>query len=481
MSLRQQFLRGALWSAAEKWGAQLASTAVFLLLARLLDAKSFGLIALANVFLSLMQILLDQGFAQAIVQRQNLEPEHLDTAFWTSVLMGMVFVVAILSGAGWIAQFYQEPMLAPIIQCMSLSFLLAGLSSVQSAILQRNMQFKAFAIRSLGATVACGVAGLGAALLGFGVWSLVIKELVFGSTASLLLWVQSDWRPGLRFSPQHFRDLFSFGISVIGFNGLNFLNRHADDMLIGYFLGSVALGYYSVAYRLILIMSQLFTQITTQVSLPTFSRLQHEPERLRSMYYKITQATSLVSIPAFVSLSVLAPTLIPVFFGDQWIPSIPTMRILALAGTIQTVYAFNGTVLLSMNKPFWRLILQFTHAVTNLLVFVIVVRWGIAMVALGYVVRGYVLFPLPLFMMKRLLTINLHHYFAQYGPSMLGTSAMVAAMLGMQYWLRDSYGDPITLMLCSVTGALAYIAVIRGIHPTMFQQIRADIVTLGKH
>jgi len=352
MSMRQKVLRGAMWSAAEKWGAQMASTAVFLLLARLLDAEAFGLIALAHVFLAFVYTLLDQGFAQAIVQRENLDPEHLDTAFWTSVGMGVVFVLATLFGAGFMANFYQEPTLAPIIQGMSFSFLFAGLSSVHAAILQREMLFKAFAVRSLLATIVCGIAGIGAALMGLGVWSLVVKELVFGSTASLLLWTQCDWRPGWRFSVPHFQAMFSFGINIVGFNLLNFLNRHSDDILIGYFLGSVALGYYSVAYRLLLIMIQLFSRITTQVSLPTFSRYQSQPDKMRSMYYKVTQIISLISLPAFMALAVMAPELIKFFFGEQWMPSVPVMRVLALAGTLQAIHAFNGTVLLAMNQPF---------------------------------------------------------------------------------------------------------------------------------
>ena len=480
MNMRQKIIHGVMWSAAEKWSAQLASTLIFFLLARLLEAKSFGLIALANVFLSLMQILLDQGFAQAIVQREKLEPEHLDTAFWTSVLMGICFVLATLFGAHWVSRIYQEPNLTPITQLMSFSFLFAGLSSVQSAILQRHMQFKAFAVRSLVATIACGIVGIGAALSGLGVWSLVIKELVFGSTASLLLWLQSDWRPGLRFSVKHFRELFSFGINIIGFNCLNFLNQHSDDMLIGYFLGSVALGYYTIAYRLLMIMSQLFTNITTQVSLPTFSRIQHQPEKLRGMYYKITQATSLASVPVFITLAVLAPDLVQFFFGEQWMPSVPAMRVLALAGTLQTVYAFNGTVLLAMNKPFWRLALQFANAVSNLVIFVFVVHWGIVFVALGYVVQGYILFPFLLLMINRLLDINFKQYISQYFPSIVGTFVMAVSILAIQFLLNNALIEPLSMGISVLTGALAYLTTINWLRPGIVRQFKAEIVTLGK-
>lgn len=470
MGLRQQAIRGAMWSAIEKWGAQLVSTAIFLLLARLLGAEAFGLVALANVFMYFMQIFLDQGFAQAIIQKEKLEPEHLDTAFWTSVLMGALFLLIILTGAGPVATFYNEPALAPIIRWMSISFLFAGLSSVQAAILQRNMQFKIFAARSLVATAVCGIAGIGAALIGLGVWSLVIKEIVFGSTGALMLWSTSDWRPGLRFSPTHFRELFSFGINIIGFNFLDFLNRRSDDLLIGYFLGTVALGYYNVAYRLLLIMIKLLTNVTTQVALPTFSRLQTEPERMKNAFYRVTRYTSFVSFPAFLGMAVLAPELIQTLFGAEWLPSVPVMQILALIGILQSVQYFSGTVLLAMNKPLWRLRVIFMITVCNIIGFFIAVRWGITAVAASYVICVYLFSPVFLVLIKKLINIDFKKYFCQYTTPFLSSLLMVTFILGSKqllYGLNNSY---ITLTLYVAIGLLTYLLGVMILSPRLFNR-----------
>ncbi|NEZ58352.1 MOP flippase family protein [Adonisia turfae] len=470
MSLRQKAIQGAMWSAIEKWGAQLVSTAIFLLLARLLGAEAFGLVALANVFMYFMQIFLDQGFAQAIIQKDKLEPEHLDTAFWTSVLMGALFLLAVLAGAGAVANFYSEPELAPIIRWMSISFLFAGLSSVQSAILQRNMQFKVFAARSLVATAACGVAGIGAALMGLGVWSLVIKEIVFGSTGALMLWSSSDWRPGFRFSPQHFRELFSFGINIIGFNFLNFLNRRSDDLLIGYFLGTVALGYYNVAYRLLLIMIKLLTNVTAQVALPTFSRLQKEPERMRNAFYRVTRYTSFVSFPAFLGMAVLAPELIQTLFGPEWLPSVSVMQILALIGILQSVQYFSGTVLLAMNKPLWRLRVIFMITVCNVIGFFISVRWGITAVAASYVICVYIFSPVFLVLIKKLIDIDFRKYFSQYITPLLSSLLMMAFILGAKRIFYDWNNAYITLITYMTIGTVAYLFGVMFLSPNLLSQ-----------
>lgn len=471
MSLRQKAIRGTVWSAVEKWGGQLTSAMVFLLLARLLGAEAFGLVALASVFLAFMQIFLDQGFAQAIVQRDKLAPEHLDTAFWTSVLMATLFVLGTFLGAGKVADFYGEPALTPIIQWMSLSFLLAGLSSVQAAILQRNMKFKVLAARSLVATVACGIAGIGAALLGLGVWSLVIKEIVFGLSGAILLWSTSDWRPGFRFSPPHFKDLFSFGISVVGSNFLDFFSRRSDDLLIGYYLGTVALGYYSVAYRLLLIMIRLLTSVTTQVALPTFSRIQKDPERMRSAFYKVTKYTSLVSFPAFLGMAVLAPELIQVLFGKEWLPSVVVMQILAFIGIVHSVQYFTGTVLLAMNRPLWRLKVIFLSTVCNVIGFFIVVRWGIAAVAACYVVVGYLFSPFFLLLIKRLIAIDIRQYLLQYSAPLFSSLAMVACISGMKQFLQASPYIIVNLAIYISCGVLVYATGIAFLWPTLFNRV----------
>ncbi|MEM6837292.1 MAG: MOP flippase family protein [Cyanobacteria bacterium P01_C01_bin.120] len=472
MSLRQKAIRGAMWSAVEKWGAQLASTAIFLLLARLLGPETFGLVALANVFLAFMRIFLDQGFAQAIIQKDELEPEHLDTAFWTSVLMGALFILMIFMGAGFVANFYDEPQLAPIIRWMSFSFLFGGLSSVQSAILKRNMQFKAFAARSLVATVACGIAGVGAALAGLGIWSLVIKEFVFGLTGAILLWSVSNWKPGLRFSPSHFKELFSFGINIIGFNFLNFFNRRSDDILIGYFLGPVALGYYSVAYRLLLIMTQVLTTVTTQVALPTFSRIQKEREKMRNAYYKVTGLTSLISFPAFTLVAVLAPEIVHCFFGEQWIQSIAVMRVLALIGILHSISQFNGTVLLATGKPAIRLAIQCLNAFCNVLVFIIVVRWGIVAVALGYVVRGYILFPLSLAAVKNTIGIDIKRYLSQFRTPIVSIAFMASIILASKHLIGEQISPYLSLPLLAILGGLINLLFIYFLSPMLFKNIK---------
>ena len=471
MNLRQKAVKGFVWSAIQSWGRQAIALIVFSILARLVAPEAFGLIALAQVFLAFTQVFLDQGFTEAIVQRHDIEPEHLDTAFWINLVIGLLLTVFGIAGAGLVADLFNQPQLTPIIRWLSPSFLIFALSAVQEAIFTRNLAFKALAVRSLIAVVAGGLVGVAMAFRGYGVWSLVGQQLVNGLVQVLVLWWASDWRPGFKVSARHFRELFSFGINLVWVRILDFINSRSDDFLIGYFLGPVALGYYSTAYRLYMILIQLLTNVTNQVAIPAFSRLQQEPERLRHAFYTVTQLTSFISFPAFLGLAALAPELIRVLFGEQWLPSIPVMQILAFLGVFVSLYYFNASVMIAMGKPFWKVILSFINGVANAVAFAIVVRWGIVAVAAACVIRFYLLAPFELWAVQKLIHIKYTTYFRQCIAPLIGSLGMVGTIMVIKQFLNSLTSLYVILVVCILMGTLVYTGIILLIAPTLKRQI----------
>jgi O-antigen/teichoic acid export membrane protein len=467
-NLRQRAATGVFWSGLHSGGRQVISLVVFLVLARLLEPRQFGQIALAGVFLAFIQIFLDQGFADAIVQRANVEKAHLDSAFWATIGVAFVLIAVAVSSAGLVAAAFGEPVLAPVIQVLSASFLLGALASVQTAILRRRLLIKGLAARSLVAAVVGGVVGVAMAFLGFGVWSLVGQQLAGSAAAVIVLWRVSEWRPGVEVSRRHLGELWSFGINIVGINFVNFFNRRSGDLLIGYFLGPVALGYYSVGYRVLRLVSRLVTTISGEVVFPTFSRLRADPERLRAAFYTATQLTGLVSIPVFVSIAVLAPGLVPVLFGDQWAPSIPVMQILAFIGILQSVFFFNRAVIMASGRPGWALALTAVSGVANVVAFSIAVHWGIVAVAAAFVIRAYVLSPLPILAVRRLIGLSLRRYLAQYYAAGLGAAVMAALMLSIQQVSDEAALE--WLVVGAIAGGAAYVATIRLFAPRAFGQ-----------
>lgn len=470
MSLKQKAIKGVFWSAIQSWGTQLITFIVFAVLARLLEPKAFGLVALAGVFTAFVQIFLDRGFALAIVQRPKLDPEHLDTALWTGVVIGSVMSLISIISAETIADLFREPELTPIIRWLSLVFVIRGFSSVQEAILQRNLNFKALTIRSSVAVIIAGIVAVVMAFMGFGVWCLVAQKLTNGLLQVLMLWSISNWKPKRKFSLPHFQSLFAFGINIVGIDLLTFLTRRSDDFLIGYFLGSTALGYYSVAYRLLLTGMQLITGVLNQVAVPTFSRLQSEREKIRKALYKVTFFASLISMPAFMGLGVLASELIVVLFGQQWLPSVPVMRILASIGILQSLFFLNGAVMTAVGKPSWRLKINFFSTMVSLIGFAIAVRYGIIAVAVAFALRNYLLCPLFVWIMYKLIKINIWQYLSQFIIPILSSTAMAITLILTKYLLADSMSLQQMLIMNIFLGLSVYSTMIFLLKPELFQQ-----------
>ncbi|MGL4503378.1 MAG: lipopolysaccharide biosynthesis protein, partial [Planktothrix sp.] len=410
-------------------------------------------------------------FAEAIVQRQNLEKEHLDTAFWVSICMSGMLILVTLVAAEPIAIAFKSPEIAPIICWLSLGFLLSALNSVQQGLFRRKLAFRALAMRSIVAMICGGITGVVMAFLHFGVWSLVGQQLVNGTVGVLVLWWAGDWQPGFKVSKRHFQELFSYSFNILGFNILNFFNRHSDDFLIGYFLGPEALGYYTIAYRLLLTMTNLIRNLS-QVVLPTFSRLQDDNERIQRGFYTASQLTSLVSFPVFIGASALAPELIHGLFGEQWLPSIPVMQILSFIGIVHSLDGISINVIKAMGKPDWILKVNILNAILNVVAFILVVRWGIIAIAAAYVIRGY-LIPLPIFwiMAQKLIGIELKTYLQKCSTPLVSTLVMVGVIYGARYFLGDVLEVKVLLTICILGSAMVYVLAIWKIDSKLFDQV----------
>jgi O-antigen/teichoic acid export membrane protein len=472
MELKQKALKGVIWSGAQTWGGRAVSFIVFVLFSRLLTPEAFGLVAMASLFIAFIQTFQDQGFGDAIVQRTDLQKEHLDTAFWTNVLMGVLLTFVGISSSGFIAGLFRQPQLTPIIRWLSFSFVFAGLSSTQQAILRRQLAFRELAIRTYIAIIIAGVIGVVLALFGFGVWSLVAQDLVYSLVEVVVLWRVSNWRPGFRFSKTHFHDLTAFGSNIIGINILNFLNVHADDLLIGYFLGPTLLGFYTVAYKFYGTMTDLLTSVTNAVAFPTFSRLQKDPERMRRAFYQAVHYTNIISFPAFIGMAIVAPALIPTLFGPQWTISIPVLRVLAFIGILQSIFYFHNSLVIALGKPSWRLGMISLNAVTNVLAFVVAVRWGIVAVAAAYVIRGYLVSPIEFWMVRKLAHIDLGIYFHQFVGPLAGSLAMAAVIFGLKFLWANAFSLKLQLAIYVITGSIIYLLTVLLLEPSLWSQIK---------
>jgi PST family polysaccharide transporter len=284
------------------------------------------------------------------------------------------------------------------------------------------------------------------------------------------LWRVSGWRPGFAFRWSHFRELSLFGVNIIGFKMLNVMSQRSDSFLIGTFLGTVALGYYSVALRILASITKVLTGVMNSVAFPVFSRLQSDPERIRRVFYEATQLTTLVTLPAFLGLAAIAPDAIPFAFGAQWGPSVPVSQVLAGVGILQSLTQFNGSVIKAVGKPSWRLGIALLQTVGTTLAILAAVRSGIAAVALASLSVGIALYPLGLWAVRRLIGIEPAHYAARFAGPLAASLLCVAAALGVRS-AAESLPVLVRIVLAVLAGVVAYGVGLRLFAPDLLRRV----------
>jgi PST family polysaccharide transporter len=475
MSLRQKAVQGVLWAGIQNWGSGLITMVVIVILARLLDSSAWGLIAWATVFVEFLGIVQRQGFGQVLIQRKDLEPGHLNAAFWSSAIAGLVFSSSMFLSADLIASMLDVAELGSVLRWFSIVVLIQAIVTIPLAILRRNLSFRSLAVRALAAAAIGGVVGITMALRGYGVWSLVGQQIATIVASAVALWFAARWCPTLQVSKKHFKDLFGFGIYTMARGVVIFLNRRAADFIIGITLGPEPLGFYYIGRRLISTMNRLLTESISSVALPTFSRLQHDYGQMRQALLTATRLASLLGFPAFLGVAVLAPELVTGLFGDQWAPSAPVMRILAIASLVQCVAFFNNPLIVACGKPSWVLSTTILNAVIGIALYSLAAQVGIVAVAFAHALRNLVCVPLPLVLVKKLIALDIETYLRGYMAPFGASVAMMAAVWMVKWLLPDSMSVGTVLVVAVFAGIGVYWLSMRLIAPDRLQQARENV------
>lgn len=458
--LRKTAIRGITWTVLKSVSSRLMGSAVFIVLARILEPADFGIVALASVFVVLISLLVESGFAEALIQRDTVTAKDLNSAFWMNNVMGVVLAIVLIVLADVISDPLGQPQLAPVLRVLSAVFVLSALSSVPQAILRRGLAFRAIAIRGVAATFAGGLVGIAMALAGAGVWSLVGQMVTNAAAGTVILWVLCSWRPGWSLSVESLRGLLRFSARILGERLALFASRRSDDLLIGLVLGPVALGFYTVAYRILLIFTEIIIWTLEGVAFPVLSRLQGDQERRARAFYVLIRLGAAVAAPAFLALAILAPELTQVAFGDRWLAAVPVMQALALVGIPHAAMYCNKAALNAAGRPDLSLRIALVTCVANVTAFALVVHWGILAVAISYAVCSYLLVPVSVWSVVRVLRLSAQTYLRAFVAPLVSGMVMAAVVVGVRAWLVDGWSEPLRLLVLLAVAAAAYLAML---------------------
>ena len=461
-NLKGRTVKGIGWVTVAQLIRLILTFVVTAILARLLEPDDFGLVAMVVVFTNFAAILNDIGLPAALVQSKEITEEQKSSSFWVNLLEGLLITLVLAALSPLIAGFYSKSQLIPIVIVLSSTFFISSFGMIQSGLLARDMDFKKLALIETTAAFAAGAVAVAMAFAGFGVWSLVFQQVVASLVTAILLFFLCGWKPGLTCRWRPIKQLFRFGINLTGFNVINYFSRNLDNLLIGRFLGSISLGFYSLAYRVFLLPLQTISGVVGRVMFPALSSMQEERERVREVYIRATRLIALVTFPMSVGLLVVAPQFIRVVFGDKWARAILVIQVLALVGLVQSIATTLGWIFQSQGRTDimfrWGLFAT-TVAVTA---FIIGLRWDIEGVAVAYAIASLLLVYPAFFLAFRLIGLKVHHYFQRLGTVALST----AIMGGLSYAFRVLFertlglGDLVVLASTVVVSVITYTAAV---------------------
>src|SRR5713226_2435345 len=385
-ALREHVLSGLKWSVAIVVANQLSRILTSLVLVRLLAPHDYGLAGMALIFSSLVLALSDLGLGAGLVQRPSITEVDRSTVFWTSVVFGLFLSGVGIALSGFVADFFHEPRVRPLFMAVSASFIFPALQTTPASLLQRAMNFRAITIRSISATVGASIVGITGAALGWGAWALIASQLTLGFLSTILLWLTARWKPRLTYSRRSLRELGGFGLTLSGARFLDYLQGNADNILIGRFLGSGALGLYSVAYNVILLpVYRLFIPVG-ETLFPALSRIQDDRQRMARVWLRVVRVIGAIVAPCMLGLVVVAPDFVVVVLGQRWSGCVRVVQILAVVTLMMGFSAVGERTLLALGRA--RVIFRISTLRTGLAVaaFTAGLHWGIVGVAAFYAV-----------------------------------------------------------------------------------------------
>jgi O-antigen/teichoic acid export membrane protein len=458
-----------MWTGGQALVNRLLSLVGFVLLGRLLGPEAYGLAALANVFVLFISIFAAAGYSQALVQRESVDEHDLDTIFWIALVTSAALALLLCVAAWPLAAAYDEPELRPILQVLSTTFVCIGLASTHTAVLQRRLDFRGIAMATVVSNFLATVVGVAFAVGGLGVWSLVVQTVLSSALSSAGIIARSGYRPGLRVSLEHFRPLFSSSRHFLGGSVMGFFNQRTDDFLIGSVLGTAALGVYAVAYRVLVVMTEVLATSTRQVAFPVFSRLQGDLPRLTSAYISAIRICGVIAIPAFIFTLGAAPELVRVVFGRQWDDAAPIMQILCLWGAQQAVLQFNAALLQAVGRARLVFRIMLAGTILQVLAFAVAVQFGLVWVAASFVARAYLMAPVGLIAAARHLRTSTWSTVSGLVPPLVASGVMLGAM----YALKPALGGSPTvvrLFALGVIAAISYLATLRFADRSIFDE-----------
>lgn len=451
-SLKNKTVKGIVWSSIERFSVQGIQFLVMIVMARLLTPKDYGLVGMVAIFIAVAQSLVDSGFSQALIRKQNRTETDNSTVFYFNIVVGILLYLVLFAIAPWVADFYNSPELTALMRVICLSVVFNSFVVVQRALLTVNIDFKTQAKASLTAAVVSGVIGIGMAYSGFSYWSIVAQQLANLGLNTLLLWIFTRWRPRWIYSWGSFRELFTFGSKLMFSGLLDVVYRNMYLLVIGKVFTASSLGYYTRANQFAEFPSSNLTGIMQRVTYPVLCQIQDDDERLAQIYRRFLRLSAFLIFPLLVGLSAVAEPFVLLLLKEQWLFAATLLQIICFAMMWYPIHAINLNLLQVKGRSDLFLRLEIIKKAIAVLILCVTIPMGLIAMCVGQILSSLIALIINTNYTGKLIQVG----FLRQMRDLLPTLLLSLSMWGVVYGITSCLSGIILQLIVGIIAGMVY-------------------------
>lgn len=443
-----------IWRFAERCGAQAVQFIVSIVLARLLMPEVYGTIALITVITTILNVFVDSGMGTALIQKKDADSVDFSTVFYFNMFVCIILYVGLFICSPWIAYFYKDATLTPVIRVLGLTIVISGVKNIQQAYVSKTMQFKRFFFSTLGGTIGAAIIGIWMAYKGFGVWALVAQQIFNAMVDTLILWITVKWRPKKEFSFERLKGLFSYGWKLLASSLLDTVYNNIRQLIIGRMYTPSDLAFYNRGKQFPdLIITNINTSIDS-VLLPTMSQEQENKERVKIMTRRAIKTSTYIMAPLMMGLAFCAIPVIRLILTEKWLSCVPFMQIFCITSMFYPVHTANLNAIKAMGRSDAYLKLEIIKKVIGMALLLSTMWFGVMAMAYSLLVSSVLSQIINSWPNRKLLNYGYLEQLKDILPGIILAVVMGICVYPVQ-WLGLS--DIITLCIQVPLGMIIYI------------------------
>ena len=476
-SLKDKTVKGTFWTGIDNMAQFGVTFIVSIILARLLTPDDYGLIGIVTIFTSVCTVIINSGFTNALIRKNDVTDDDYNTSFIVNLLMSFLLYAIIFVCSPLIANFFHKEELTALTRVSSLGMIIGAFSLVQQTIITKCIDFRTQAIITIIASITSGCIGVVLALVGFGVWALVIQGLSAQLLRTIMLWVFNTWMPKLRFSTASFHELFGFGWKMVISGVIDTVWAQLNQVVIGRFYNPASLGQYTRANQFSSLFSSNLTSVVQRVTFPVLSNIQDDKDRMISAYRHIIKITMYVTAISMFFLGAVSEPLLYCLIGPQWHDAAVYLPIICISSSMFPLHAINLNMLQVQGRSDLFLgleIIKKTIAIAPLLIGIFV---GIIPMLYANIVLSIICFFLNSYYTGKLLGYSSWMQIRDIAPS-YGIASVVSVFvyflkfIPLSYWIilpmQIVLGCSLILLICEKKRVDEYMEIKRMIKPYLF-------------